>query len=776
MPLLPGWKTRIPALSLFLFAVAFAGAENRAARLDARRWTTAVFVHCTGSPQALETGLQALINDQLQAIAELDVVEGADLQLAARAVGTSSEPDRQTAKTAGLDSAIEVRCLQRDNQIQWEASLTMLASDDSTRAESTPVPIRQAGQIPFRLVSSLLQRAREAKRLPDSVYTAADQALLSRIVRPQYETLLAYGRARSLERINPYASTQHLREALTIDPDFYPAYARLFFTVYVSQPIPYAAELDIASQTRVRLNSIEAIWIARAFYDLGLNARERSWPSEAYFRRSTALLQSGGRDRSLLVAMNSARTGESYLPTTDRLVALYHVQTAREMMESQGLEHNVFYAINLTHLSILYALDGKRDLATWLMDRARRFDGHDSLFGAFVRANGAAILLRRGATAAALSELRAARAILRDRQCGHSLMYLMLMVQEANAVRTLGDTRAAEDIYESILNRARILGLEGTQAHVDALNGIAITTMARGDNYASQNYLRIAYAYQARIGMRTAGEFYSVTQMPVRGRLGLVEEERQKVASYTGAYSYAAHARHIQSRTYAGRLDDTNVLLKDLFDSRHTRNAALNDLRQSLLGSSPRLTGEGAHFIDIGPAIANRASPGVTAVSVARDFPGMSIIAVDLPEQVEIFAKQVLPGLRSRVLEFPNFHVVAANGVAPLKDQFAQTTRWLEPRKSRPAIKARDAIIIRAANSIDVYESWQQNEEAMVQIARDYQENPILYSFNRTLLFKPAGATTFTIVGAISKAGFDHNYETFDRGGEAAYSLIEPGS
>lgn len=774
MPFLPSWKNPLLTLLLLLCAVTFAGAENRAARPESRRWTTAVFVRCTGTAPAFEPGLQSLLNDQLQAIADLDVVEGADLQLAGRAVGSAVEPDLDTAKKAGLDTAIDVSCRLNNGQIEYDASLIVLASSDTIRADSTPIPLRQAGQLPFRLISSLMQRARESKRIPETLYTPTDQTLLSRLVRPQYDTVLAYGRARSIERSNPYAATQHLREALAIDPDFYPAYARLFYTYYAPQANPYGAEADISTQTRVRLNSIEAIWIARAFYDLGLSARERSWPSEAYFRRSIALLQSGGRDRSLLSALNFARIGESYLPTADRLTALYHVQTTREMLESQGLEQNIFYAINLTHLSILYALDGKNDLASWLMDRASRFDGRDSLFGAFVRANRATILLRRGAADSALPELRAARAILRERQCGHSVMYLMLLVQEANAVRTLGDTRSAEDLYGTVLTQIRILGMEGTQAHIDALNGIAMTTMARGDTYGSQSYLRVAYAYQARLGVRMAEEFYSVARMPVRGRIGLVEEERQKVASYTSAFSYAAHSRSVQSRTYAGRLDDTNVLLKDLFDARHSGSSALNDLRRALLGPNPRLTGEGAHFIDIGPAIANRTSPGVTAVSVARDFPGMTVIALDLPEQVAIFGQQVYPALRERVLGFPNFHVIAANGVMPLKEQFAQSSRWFEPRKSRPAIKPGDAIIIRAANSIDIYESWQRNEEAMMQIASDYPDNPVLYFFNRSLLFKAAGGTTYTMVGAISKAGFDHMYETFDRGGEAAYSLLEP--
>ncbi len=771
-------RLRIPAVLAVVCLIPLFGTTTRAAMAESPRITTLVSVRCTPGSRELEAGLSALLRDHLEAIAEIDVVDGHDLALAARATGDTVDGGGEILRRGGIDSSLELVCAPRGSQIEVTATLRFSASGKTINTGSMDIALRTAGHIPFQVITTLFSRALDKGLLPGSIYTPADQSLLSRLVRPQYGTLLAYGRALLVERTDPMRATALLREALVIDPDFYPAYARLYYTCYVLLANPYPAEGDITTQARVRLNSVEGIWIARAFYDLAVSVREKGWynVAEVYYKRSLFLLKSGGKEKSLLSAMSLARLGESYLSLGNNLLAMYYIQTAREMMEGQGLAGNIFNRINLVRLCTIYSMDGKPDVALWLIDRADRLagGGADSLFSALTRANAGTALWKKGDTEKAVREYRRSRNLLKEKNITHSLMYASLLLNEAHALRSTGDIRNAEDSYTAVTTHARILGLENTQIYVDALSGLGTTSTARGDAYAAQNYYRIAYQMQLRVGVRQQTEFVSVSQIPTMSQLGFTEEEAAKVASFTGAFSYDLHSRAVQARTYAGRLDDTNVLLKDLLDVTKNSDPILADLRTKLLGYSVRPGGEGVHFVDIGPAIANLTSPGVTAVSVARDFPAMSVIALDLPAQVEIFRTIVDPSLRHRVLDFPNFHVISGDGVVSLKDQFGNADLWLEPRKGRRSIRPGDPVVLRAANSIDIYISWPRIEESMIRIGADFYENPVLYFFNRSLLFKPANSGRFSIIGTISKAGFDHMYETFDRGGEGAYTLIQP--
>ncbi|EHQ04925.1 tetratricopeptide repeat protein [Leptonema illini] len=751
---------------ILLFLTAVSGSALFAAP-ELRRFTVTARVQCLDTPEELRRGIEALIHDDLYALSAVDVVEGRDLEELQRSLYTGSI--EETLKAGGVDYLIDVRCRPGKSGLVFQASLKQLQTGASVSMEEQTLPQRQAGQIPFIVIRGLFLRASEKGLIPSSVVAASEQSRLSSAVRPQFDTLLAYGRARQFEHVDPVRSTSYLREAMVIDPDFHQAYARLFFSYYANHTISRPAEMDLQSQRRVRTDGLAGIWLARAFYDLGVRAHTMgNIPNAAAYQRITnGLLSGAGRSRSLLAALNLHRTGQIQLLMIQPYQAHYSFQTAREMLESGEQQNTFFYAANLLPLSAAYAADGKPDLGLRLLERAQRSD-RPTLFTALVQANTALIHAKAGDTASALEKFRNARKILDDEGFASSTLYMSILVQEANLLRSTGETRTAESIYSEILLRSRILGMDASRAQADAFSGLGMTRMARGESQTARHYLQNASFMQLRLGPRPAFDSFTTSQLPERTPAGFTTEERNRVASYTGAFQYSRHARHVQARTYAGRLDDTNVILRDLFDRTMTGDTALNHLRQEWLNGRSQ---DEVHFIDIGPAIANRQSPGVTAVSLARDFPEMKVIALDLPEQVQIFERDVSPVLRRRVLDFPNFHILAGNGVHPLRKQILGSN-WVERSKKRRTLATGDAIAIRAANSIDIYETWPVIERHLIDIGADFEANPVLYLFNRSILFKPAGSRQFRIAGMISRAGFDHMYETFNRAGEPAYTLM----
>lgn len=80
-------------------------------------------------------------------------------------------------------------------------------------------------------------------------------------------------------------------------------------------------------------------------------------------------------------------------------------------------------------------------------------------------------------------------------------------------------------------------------------------------------------------------------------------------------------------------------------------------------------------------------------------------------------------------------------------------------------------MIIRAANSIDIYCKWKDVKPALARIAVEFVDQPILFLFNKEILLKNAGDTNWHIVGKISDMGFNHKDDKLSRNGQPPYKL-----
>lgn len=245
--------------------------------------------------------------------------------------------------------------------------------------------------------------------------------------------------------------------------------------------------------------------------------------------------------------------------------------------------------------------------------------------------------------------------------------------------------------------------------------------------------------------------------VPYKDSMGLTPLESHLLASYTAAFNIKRHSMRIRARTYAGRQDDTNEFLRDLISQKiHIPGFSTKDIT----------------FLDIGPAVGNLKTPAVTSVSIARQFPSLTVIALDLPEQIERFQKEVDAKVRAEVLAIPNFYLMRGDGRFPLVPQMRSQENWMKaPRGFKVG---RGSWMIRAVNSVDIYLNWYTNQRTLAAAAKSLQDTPLLIQFNRSLLLKTKRSKQFKLIGIFSVRGFHHNRRLFTRDGDAPYLIPEP--
>lgn len=234
------------------------------------------------------------------------------------------------------------------------------------------------------------------------------------------------------------------------------------------------------------------------------------------------------------------------------------------------------------------------------------------------------------------------------------------------------------------------------------------------------------------------------------------------LGSEIGSYR-SAIPRHEKSRilyrTMPGRLTDHSILLRD---------ASWDPTIAQHLG----LQGSRHLFVDIGPAVGNQLCPAQSALEIARMNPGMGTICVDLPESVEIFNSFQDTEAKVRVEATANLRISPADARSSLR----QSIEPLTSDSSLPFNRGHDAaaIIIRAANSVDIYCTEEENTQIVQQISEDFRDDQVLLLFNRLILRKDRGVEVWQLVGQSSRRGFNHRtrgIEAYGPNNTAPYTL-----
>ncbi len=262
-------------------------------------------------------------------------------------------------------------------------------------------------------------------------------------------------------------------------------------------------------------------------------------------------------------------------------------------------------------------------------------------------------------------------------------------------------------------------------------------------------------------------------------------EDELVLSRYSARYALAEqrHNHNTFNRTFPHRLVDHEILLQAILDvdSGDDSMVIFRDLLFPGSFHSP-------FFIDIGPGIANKdltvgggnGKPAITMQELAEAFPRIPFIALDLPSEVDIFLGKTPKSEVGYVIDHndrqeffahSNVHIVSGDGLKPLKEQLDDASTNPIPDRKRPDITAQTTIFARAANSIDIYCSYEEVKLMLITLALDYQKNPICFFYNRQILLKPAGSLEWRAVGQTSNMGFRHSNRVLTRDGEPPFKL-----
>lgn len=285
-------------------------------------------------------------------------------------------------------------------------------------------------------------------------------------------------------------------------------------------------------------------------------------------------------------------------------------------------------------------------------------------------------------------------------------------------------------------------------------------------------------------------------------KLNFTPEEERRLKSYH-EYNAKYFSDNNFNRTYPNRLQDHEFFIQSVMypesPNQEVRKVYKNydealPTIQSLhdeLFPSPEYQ---PFFIDIGPGIANKdtmvmggkGKPAITSQEMADRFPDMPVVALDLPDQVEIFMGRT-QGIdnkkrkytidkkdREEMLRRKNIHVLSGDGLKSLRTQWQDQSTNPLPERQRPQISSNHVLFIRAANSTDIYCSWEDNKKAIERMGKDFPGNAIVFFFNKEIIYKKRNSSEWNIIGQVSDWGFNHKGRTLSRKGKPPFEFKKP--
>ncbi|WP_411823161.1 tetratricopeptide repeat protein [Leptospira sp. 'Mane'] len=460
--------------------------------------------------------------------------------------------------------------------------------------------------------------------------------------------------------------------------------------------------------------------------------------------------------------------------------AVYYLTSAREMYSSLGLSADEDALRNLWYHSLLLAGLGQKEVALGEFYQLESyFSGKNDFESALFYFDFAKLEYDLKAYSESSDFLQKSRSLLFEKQLtNHELNFLILQLQAAVLYKQ-GKVNEAKLLWEEITASRLLLPSEDKIFYRESLYGLALIYQQKGANAESEgsyrNYTRLTpYSQIQTLSNDPLVPDYIYPGILSSPDLSLFTGmEESVIRSYTGRYIFSGQEEEIRARTYENRLEDTNEFLRDLLEKDFFGTPALASLKEDIFpGKHSYEKGENVVFLDIGPALNNPDAPGITSQSVAFHFPKMDVVLWELPKEVDLFLKKVPMDKKEQLYSFGNIRILAADGVGSFKTEYYEPKNWILSNRSIPSIKNK-TVIMRAANSIDIYETFAKIQPHFQDIATELKDNPVLYFFNRSILLKPKGQSKFTLIGYQSIRGFHHNFQSLDRNGEPPYTLAK---
>lgn len=471
--------------------------------------------------------------------------------------------------------------------------------------------------------------------------------------------------------------------------------------------------------------------------------------------------------------------GKSLVLDGKKEEAIFYLTSAQKIydtlgltLDPMGIENSYFYGLLLHDLNQLelsaYELSGIQ---------GKLSNVYQSIYLDY---NLALVLYKLGRYEGAISLLQEQRKKIFETSIPNFDIALQSLLLYGAAQYAEGNWSISKSIWESILNAKSTYAIEDKLYYRQTLFNLSILSLQRKNFEQSETfykqYVKLS-PYGQILSLPTEANFeigkviYPYTWTNPSSSL-FSDLEEKTIRSYTGRYLFQTQDEEIRARTYENRLEDTNLFLDDLLNPSAYLSKPMLILRKSLFGDLKlHERGNQIVFLDIGPALNHPEYPGVTSQAVAKHFPKMEVVLWELPGEVDLFLKKVKTELKEKLYGFSNIRILSADGVGDFQTEYKDPNHWILRNRPIPNLKHK-TIVIRAANSIDIYEPYTKIQPHFQNLGKELKDNPVLYFFNRSILLKPKGKEKFILIGNQSIRGFHHNFQSLDRNGEPPYSIL----
>lgn len=527
--------------------------------------------------------------------------------------------------------------------------------------------------------------------------------------------------------------------------------------------------------------------IARLAMDFGEIALQKNekYRVMGFLDLAEDLFQASYQTQSLDYSKNLYLKGLYYFRENNMDLARLHLLNSQKILVALNQKTNPIYLETKFLLSKVFKKSGQGPIAIWELEEALDLVLHGlgdesseySEFLAVSYYNLGTLNLEMGRYQESERYLLSAIEILKKKNQLYEDLLFYSMINLGSAV--LGQKRLNEfiDMALKLDQDLHILGMEKSLFSGHNLYNLALAFRKKGAVSTSNDFLKSYKSITAYSSQKSLGDFSLPLYFPIRIQSQAPTEdwifskrEKDLIQSFTGKFSMANHAKEIRSRTYTDRLEDHDIFLQELLGDAKPTSSEMVNLRKILGIGSQHRKGEDVLFVDIGPAIANQNHPAVTTISMMENFPNMDTVILDLPSEVNIFLKETKPELRQELLSFGNLRILSGDGTRRLSELFRKEGAWILKDRTIPILKNR-LIVIRAANSIDVYEPFSRIKPFLEYLSQDFKEENLVLIFNRLLIVKPKNETDFRVIGSQSIRGFYHNLRSLDRQGQLPFVL-----
>jgi len=205
----------------------------------------------------------------------------------------------------------------------------------------------------------------------------------------------------------------------------------------------------------------------------------------------------------------------------------------------------------------------------------------------------------------------------------------------------------------------------------------------------------------------------------------LVDQEwlgRQQ-KDYERYSKFMSRGRDIANRTDVQRNVDSEKFFADMAKP----NSVIIDIGSALGNSDPKLAGVSVWELTQNPKIKQKK---------------IKVIATDIPDQVKSFKEHA----KNKKAYNIDYAEVPMTFNTPIDNIL----------KSKNLTNTKD-VYLRAANSIDLLMTVAQTKEHFYNIAKKLKNKNVTYVYNNMIWYKPAGETSWSKIGNINNAAYDHN-------------------